>query len=120
MVDVEAVAVVFAITCPPVLVARQRDRHSLDDVAREDGVRGSGRRDPPLVARYQWRVPPTTAPYTILAGDIVKGVSITLTRDEDWWARDRKYYRHRFNVDHIRYTVVRDLAKALARSRTTV
>jgi microcin C transport system substrate-binding protein len=67
---------------------------------------------PDYAERYQWRVPPTTAPYTILAGDIVKGVSITLTRDKDWWARDRKYYRHRFNVDHIRYTVVRDLAKA--------
>lgn len=67
---------------------------------------------PDYAERYQWRVPPTTAPYTILPGDIVKGVAITLTRDKDWWAKDRRFYRHRFNTDHIRYTVVRDLAKA--------
>jgi microcin C transport system substrate-binding protein len=62
--------------------------------------------------RYQWLFPPTTGAYEVLPGDIVKGASITQTRVKDWWARDRKYYRHRFNPDKIVHTVVRDEAKA--------
>ncbi|MGE9266596.1 MAG: ABC transporter substrate-binding protein, partial [Verrucomicrobiales bacterium] len=59
-----------------------------------------------------WQVPPTTGAYTVREGDIVKGVSVTLSRVDDWWAKDRKFYRHRYNADRIRYLVVRDLAKA--------
>jgi microcin C transport system substrate-binding protein len=62
--------------------------------------------------RYQWRFPPTTGAYEVLPEDIVKGVSVTQTRVKDWWARDRKYYRHRFNPDKIVSTVVRDESKA--------
>jgi microcin C transport system substrate-binding protein len=62
--------------------------------------------------RYQWRFPPTTGAYEIRPDDIVKGVSITQTRVKDWWARDRKYYKHRFNPDKLVHTVVRDESKA--------
>lgn len=62
--------------------------------------------------RYQWRFPPTTGAYEIRPEHIVKGVSITQTRVKDWWARDRKYYKHRFNPDKIVHTVVRDESKA--------
>ena len=62
--------------------------------------------------RYQWRFPPTTGAYEIRPDDVVKGVSITQTRVKDWWARDRKYYKHRFNPDKIVHTVVRDESKA--------
>jgi microcin C transport system substrate-binding protein len=62
--------------------------------------------------RYQWRFPPTTGAYEVLPEDIVKGVSITQTRVKDWWARDRKFYRYRFNPDKIVHTVVRDEPKA--------
>jgi microcin C transport system substrate-binding protein len=34
-----------------------------------------------------------------------------MTRVTDWWARDRKYYRNRFNVDRIEYRQVRDPEK---------
>ena len=44
--------------------------------------------------------------------DIVKGVSITQSRVKDWWARDRKYYRYRFNADKLVHMVVRDESKA--------
>ena len=44
--------------------------------------------------------------------DIVKGASITQTRVKNWWAKDRKYYRYRFNPDKIVHTVVRDESKA--------
>lgn len=67
---------------------------------------------PDYSERYQWRFPPTTGAYKVLPEDIVKGASITQTRVKDWWAGDRKYYRHRFNPDKIVHTVVRDESKA--------
>ena len=67
---------------------------------------------PDYKERYQWRVPPTTAAYTVKPADLVKGVSITLSRTDNWWAKEKKFYRYRFNVDRIRYTVVRDRSKA--------
>jgi microcin C transport system substrate-binding protein len=67
---------------------------------------------PDFSERYQWRFPPTTGAYKVLDEDIVKGASITQTRVKDWWAKDRKYYKHRFNPDKIVHTVVRDESKA--------
>jgi microcin C transport system substrate-binding protein len=67
---------------------------------------------PDFTERYQWRFPPTTGAYEVLPEDVVKGVSVTQTRVKDWWARDRKYYRYRFNPDRIRHVVVRDESKA--------
>ena len=64
------------------------------------------------VQRYQWRYVPTTGPYVIKEGDLNKGRSVTLTRIDDWWAKDLKFWRNRFNVDRIRITVIRDPAKA--------
>lgn len=62
--------------------------------------------------RYQWRFAPTTGAYEVLPDDIVKGVSITQTRVKTWWAKDKKFYRYRFNPDKIVHTVVRDPSKA--------
>jgi microcin C transport system substrate-binding protein len=67
---------------------------------------------PDYTERYQWKFPPTTGAYEVLEEDIVKGVSITQTRVKDWWAKDNKYYKYRFNPDRIRHIVVRDEAKA--------
>ncbi len=67
---------------------------------------------PDYEERYQWRVPPTTAAYTVAEGGLVKGASITLSRDEDWWAKDKKFWRYRFNADRLVYSVVRDSSKA--------
>jgi len=67
---------------------------------------------PDYKERYQWRIPPTTAAYTVKPEDLIKGVSITLSRVEGWWAADKKFYRYRYNADRIRHTVVRDRSKA--------
>jgi len=64
------------------------------------------------VDRYQWRFVPTPGAYIIHDEDIKKGRSITLTRLENWWAKDKKFFRNRFNVDKIRLSVIRDAAKA--------
>lgn len=66
---------------------------------------------PDFAERYQWRFPPTTGAYIVRDEDIVKGVSITQTRVENWWARDKKFYRYRFNVNKIVSRVVRDESK---------
>jgi microcin C transport system substrate-binding protein len=63
------------------------------------------------VDRYQWRFQPTTGPYVIKDKDIKKGTSIALTRLKDWWAKDNKFWRNRYNLDRIQLTVIRDSAK---------
>ena len=67
---------------------------------------------PDFTERYQWKFPPTTGAYKVNEEDVIKGVSVTQTRVKDWWAKDRKYYKYRFNADRIRHVVVRDEAKA--------
>ena len=62
--------------------------------------------------RYQWRFKPTSGAYVVRGEDIKKGVSIALTRNKDWWAKDKKFWRHRYNYDRIHLTVIRDTAKA--------
>lgn len=63
------------------------------------------------VERYQWKLEPTTGAYDILPGDVEKGRSIVQTRLEDWWAKDKKFVRYRFNPDKRRFTVMRDVNK---------
>ncbi|MCB1647379.1 MAG: ABC transporter substrate-binding protein [Pseudomonadales bacterium] len=61
--------------------------------------------------RYQWRFQPTTGAYVINDKDIRKGVSIALTRQKDWWAKDNKFWRNVYNPDRILLTVIRDASK---------
>ena len=63
------------------------------------------------VERYQWKLEPTTGAYTIGTGDINKGRSLVQTRLKDWWAKDKKFVRYRFNPDKRRFTVMRDVNK---------
>jgi microcin C transport system substrate-binding protein len=64
-----------------------------------------------FVDRYQWRFWPTTGPYVVHDKDVKKGQSVALTRNKEWWAKDNKYYRNRYNPDRIHISVVRDPAK---------
>jgi len=65
-----------------------------------------------FVERYQWRFQPTSGPYVIKDENIQRGRSIRLTRNPDWWARDNKFWKNRFNYDAIHLSVVRDTEKA--------
>lgn len=67
---------------------------------------------PDFEERYQWIVPPTSAAYRMDPEDLVKGESLTLTRVDDWWLRDRKFFRYRYNADKIMYRVIRTPTKA--------
>lgn len=68
---------------------------------------------PDFEQRYQWRCRPTAGAYEIREEDIHFGRSVALSRVKDWWAKDKKFYRNRFNVDHIIYRVVRLQEKVL-------
>ncbi|WP_445401477.1 extracellular solute-binding protein [Zobellella sp. An-6] len=59
------------------------------------------------VRRYNWEVVPVTGAYVI--SDVKRGRVITFKRLDDWWGNELRYYQHRFNVDEIRLSVVRDL-----------
>lgn len=62
--------------------------------------------DNDFVSKYNWAVVPNTGPYQI--SKFRKGRYVEFERKKDWWARDRRYFKHRFNVDRVRFTVIRD------------
>ncbi|MBW1697219.1 MAG: ABC transporter substrate-binding protein [Deltaproteobacteria bacterium] len=59
-----------------------------------------------FVRRYNWKIVPNTGPYQI--SDFKKGKYIKFKRKKDWWAKDLKYFKNRYNVNHVVFTVVRD------------
>ncbi|WP_439106710.1 extracellular solute-binding protein [Congregibacter sp.] len=63
------------------------------------------------IERYQWRFTPTTGAYVLRDGDLKKGRSIVLSRDENWWAKDKKHFRYRFNPDRVQFNIIRDTPK---------
>lgn len=67
---------------------------------------------PDFMERYQWRFQPTSGPYIIEDKNIQKGNFIRITRQENWWAQNNKFWRNRFNYDAIQLTVIRDTEKA--------
>ncbi len=56
--------------------------------------------------RYQWRKMPTTGAYDITPEDVKFGRSITMHRVLNWWAKDKKYYRYRYNADFIQFRTI--------------
>ena len=59
-----------------------------------------------FVRRYNWKIVPNTGPYQI--SDFKKGKVIKFKRKRNWWAADLRYFKNRFNVNTVKYTVVRD------------
>ncbi len=64
-----------------------------------------------FLSHYQWDFPPTTGAYEVKPEGIIKGRKIIATRVQNWWAKEARYYRGRYNVDTIIYRVVRDNPK---------
>jgi microcin C transport system substrate-binding protein len=64
------------------------------------------------LTKYQWDPEPTTGAYVALPENVDKGKSVTLVRQSDWWANDKRFFRNRFNPDQIKVSVVRDNDKA--------
>jgi microcin C transport system substrate-binding protein len=55
---------------------------------------------------YNWKIEPNTGAYQI--SDIRKGKYLEFKRKADWWANDKRFFRHRFNPDYIRVKIIRD------------
>jgi microcin C transport system substrate-binding protein len=66
---------------------------------------------PDYVERYQWDFVPTSGAYEVRPADVRKGRSIALSRVENWWAQDKKFWRNRYNYERINFQVIRDTAK---------
>lgn len=62
--------------------------------------------DKDWVGNYNWRVEPNTGPYQIT--EIKKGKYIIFSRKKDWWGKDLRFYKNRFNADKIKITIIRD------------
>lgn len=60
-----------------------------------------------FVKQYNWAIEPNTGPYILK--EFKKGRYLIFERKKDWWAKDLRYYQHRYNVDKLRFTVIRDV-----------
>jgi microcin C transport system substrate-binding protein len=65
-----------------------------------------GKLDKDFTKKYNWKIVPNTGPYQI--SDFKKGKSVTFKRKKDWWAKELHYFKNRFNLDTVIYSVVRD------------
>ncbi len=65
------------------------------------------RLDENWVQEYNWRLAPTTGAYRISI--VEKGQYVEFQRNENWWGDSNLYLRNRYNVDIIRFTVIRDM-----------
>jgi microcin C transport system substrate-binding protein len=58
------------------------------------------------VQKYNWIPEPTVGPYYVK--DFRKGKYLLLEKTPNWWAKELKYMKGRFNVDQIKIKVIRD------------
>ncbi len=66
-----------------------------------------GELDENFVRKYNWEIVPNTGAYQL--SDFKKGKYVEFTRKKDWWGKDLRYFKNRFNVDKVVFTVVRDM-----------
>ncbi len=59
-----------------------------------------------FIQRYNWKIAPNTGPYQI--SDFKKGKYVKFKRKRDWWGANLRYFKNRFNVNSVKFTVVRD------------
>lgn len=66
-----------------------------------------GQLDDQFVQKFNWKIVPNTGSYQI--DEFKKGKHVLFKRKKDWWAKDLYYFKNRYNVDRVVYTVVRDI-----------
>ena len=59
-----------------------------------------------FVTRYNWKIVPNTGPYQI--SKFKKGKEVVFVRKKEWWAKDLKYNKGRYNVNRVIFKVIRD------------
>jgi microcin C transport system substrate-binding protein len=63
--------------------------------------------DKSWVQDNNWKVEPNTGAYYI--SKVNKGKSVEFSRNKQWWARDKRYFRNRYNVDKMHISVIREV-----------
>lgn len=63
--------------------------------------------DNTFVETFNWAVVPNTGAYQI--SDFKKGKFIKFKRKKDWWAKNKRFFRNRFNADTVTFDVIRDV-----------
>jgi len=58
------------------------------------------------VSEYNWAIVPNTGPYILK--EFSKGKYLLFERKKDWWAKDLRYFKNRFNADYVKINVIRD------------
>ena len=58
--------------------------------------------------KYQFRYTSFCGPYKVEESDIVMNQSLTLTRNPDWWDADNPAWTGVFNIDKLRFEVVKE------------
>lgn len=59
-----------------------------------------------FVRKYNWKIVPNTGPYHI--SDFKKGKYVKFKRKKEWWAKELRYFKNRYNVNRVIFTVVRE------------
>lgn len=62
--------------------------------------------DDMFVEKHNWAIVPNTGAYLI--SEFKKGKHVTFKRKKEWWAKDKKYFKNRFNADRVVFDVIRD------------
>jgi len=60
-----------------------------------------------FVKDFNWKIAPNTGPYILK--DFSKGKFLLFERKKNWWAKDYRYFKNRYNVDYFKLTVIRDV-----------
>lgn len=58
------------------------------------------------VKNYNWEIAPNSGPYHLTK--LRKGKYLEFELKPDWWAKDLRYFEHRFNIKRVRIKVIRD------------
>ena len=65
-----------------------------------------GTLDKDYAKKFDWKVPPNTGPYDLV--DVQKGKSVTFKLKQDWWAKDSRFNKNRFNIATVNVKVIRE------------
>jgi microcin C transport system substrate-binding protein len=65
-----------------------------------------GKLNKDFVKKFNWAIEPNTGPYILK--EYSKGKYLIFERKKDWWAKDLKFYKNRYNVDRFKLMVIRD------------
>ncbi|MCP4190452.1 MAG: ABC transporter substrate-binding protein [Planctomycetaceae bacterium] len=61
-----------------------------------------------FLEKYNFAFTATSGPYLVRPADIKKNESLTITRRDDYWAKDKEANKGLYNFDKIRLVVIRD------------